>query len=134
MHIQGLKDILRVNRGLYGVVVVYSITISLLSLVIPIAAQSLVNVVSFGTVLQPVLILSLLVLVSLSVVAGVRIAQAFVVETMQQRLFVDIGIKLATRLPEIDISSFDQFRVTDQVNRFFEVQTIQNILDYSRSL
>lgn len=127
-NIKSLENILKINKGSYSVVFIYSIAVSILSLVIPIGAQSLVNVVSFGTLLQPIVILSLMVLFILSIVAAIRIAQAYVVETIQQRIFVHIGIKLSEILPNIEFTNFDKFRVSDLVNRFFEIQTIQKAL------
>ncbi|MEM1244178.1 MAG: ATP-binding cassette domain-containing protein [Pseudomonadota bacterium] len=125
---QRAKEIINLNRDTIWVVFVYAAAIALLSLIIPIAAQSLVNVVSFGTLLQPVVVLTVIVFAVLTVVAGMRIAQAIVVETIQQRMFAQIGIKLAKILPESQVKNFDEYRVSELVNRFFEVQTIQKAL------
>ncbi|MEM1244338.1 MAG: ABC transporter ATP-binding protein [Pseudomonadota bacterium] len=125
---QHAKAIINFSRDTFWVVFIYAMSIALLSLVVPIAAQSLVNVVSFGTVYQPVVILTIIVFVVLTIMAGMRVAQAIVVETIQQRLFTEIGLKLANLLPKISIANFDKHRVSELVNRFFEVQTIQKAL------
>lgn len=126
--LQYFRDIVKLNRDTYWIVLIYGVSIALLSLVVPIAAQALVNVVSFGSLLQPVIVLTILVFIILSAVAGLRIAQAVLVETIQQRVFTQTAIDLSKHLPEIKLSNFDKYRVSELVNGFFEVQTIQKSL------
>lgn len=122
------REIIQLSRDSLYVVAVYGVGIALLSLSIPIAAQALVNAVSFTTLLQPVIVLTIAVFLILSLVAGMRIAQAVVVESLQQKVFVDVGLRLARTLPRISLSNFEKYRVSDLVNRFFEVQTVQKTL------
>ena len=51
------------------VAVIYSVAVAILSLALPVATQSLVNTVAFGTVLQPLVVLSILVLAAMSAAA-----------------------------------------------------------------
>jgi ABC-type bacteriocin/lantibiotic exporter with double-glycine peptidase domain len=104
---------------------IYGAAVGLLSLVVPIAAQSLVNTVAFTSILQPILILSVVVLLMLGVASVLRIIQTAVVETIQQRIFARIALDLAYRLPRVRYDVFDQNRGTELVNRFFEVLTVQ---------
>lgn len=123
-----IKELIRSIDKCIKIVVVYSITIAFLSLILPISVQSLINVVSFGSLLQPILILSLLLFVILGIAAAIRVAQSIVVETIQQTIFVKIGIWLSKLLPRIHMVNFHQHRVSELVNYFFEVQTIQKSL------
>lgn len=110
------------------IVIVYSATIAVLSLILPISVQSLINVVSFGSLLQPIVVLSAILLIILSIAAAIRLAQAIVVETIQQTVFARIGIWLSKLLPRIHMVNFHQHRISELVNYFFEVQTIQKAM------
>ena len=65
-----LKLILKPETPFYAVSIIYGIGISILTLAVPISVQSLVNTVSFGILIQPLVILSI-VLLSLLIFSGV---------------------------------------------------------------
>lgn len=123
--IQRLKELAFINKDTLWVVVIYSISVNILSLIIPIAAQALVNIVSFGTLLQPVVVLTGIVFVMLGSAAILRIFQKQIVENIQQRIFTSVAINIAKILPKVITASFNQSRGVELVNRFFEVIVIQ---------
>jgi putative ABC transport system ATP-binding protein len=120
-----LFQLLRIERQALYVVTVYSIGIGLASLAAPIGVQMLVSAIAFGGLVQPIIILSLLVLVALTVAAMLRATQAWVIERLQQRLFVRVAADLAERLPRVGIRSFEDAHGPELVNRFFDVLTLQ---------
>ena len=120
-----LKDILYINKQTYWVVIAYGVAVAVLSLIIPIAVQTLVNIVSFGALMQPLAVLTFLVFIGLSTVSCFRIFQAIIVETIQQRLFVKTGLKLAKELPHIHYQTTENVNMLMLVNYFFEIPTIQ---------
>ncbi len=122
---QRLVAILRPERGDIGVVVAYAVAVGLLSLAVPIGVQVLVNTVAFGVLRQPVLVLTLLVLVGLGFAGAMQAAQVHVVELLQRRLFVRAAVDTAGRLAQVDMSAFDQRNGPELVNRFFDVVTLQ---------
>jgi ABC-type bacteriocin/lantibiotic exporter with double-glycine peptidase domain len=113
------------ERSDIWVVVIYSVAIGLLSLVVPIATQSLVNTIAFGTLLQPLVVLSLLVLLGLAFAAMLKVLRSHVVEVMQRRLFVRVSADSVERLLRVKIKAFDDDHGPQLVNRFFEVVTLQ---------
>jgi len=112
------------KRGLY-VVLVYAIGVGLASLAAPLGVQMLVSAIAFGGLVQPIAILSLLVLVSLAFAAVLRSTQAWVVERIQQRLFVRVAADLAERLPRVTVPALETSYGPELVNRFFDVLTLQ---------
>ncbi|MAQ16304.1 MAG: ABC transporter ATP-binding protein [Sandaracinus sp.] len=118
-------DLLRPEKPDIGVVVIYAVGIGLLSLTLPIAVQVLVNTVAFGTLLQPILVLSALVGAGLVFAAGLRALQTWVVEVIQRRMFVRMTSALAERLPRVEITAFETGRGPDLMNRFFDIFTAQ---------
>ena len=107
------------------VVVIYSIAIGVLSLVVPIATQSLVNTIAFGTLLQPLLVLSLLVFFGLICAALLKTLRSHVVEVMQRRIFVRVSGESMERLLRVRIEAYDDDHGPELVNRFFDVVTLQ---------
>lgn len=107
------------------VVVIYSVAIGVLSLVVPIATQSLVNTIAFGTLLQPLIVLSVLVLIGLGFAAVLKVMRSHVVEVMQRRLFVRVSADSVERLLRVKIQAYDDDHGPQLVNGFFEVVTLQ---------
>ncbi|HEU4533653.1 MAG TPA: ATP-binding cassette domain-containing protein, partial [Polyangiaceae bacterium] len=118
-----MRALLRAERSDVWVVVAYAVTIGLLSLAVPVAVQSLVNTVAFGSLVQPLVVLTLLVLAGLGFANALRALQARVVELIQERLFVRAAADLAFRLPRAE--AFGGHHGPELVNRFFDVLTVQ---------
>lgn len=120
-----LRAVLAPERRELWVVLIYGIAVSALSMVVPVAAQALVSSAAFGTLLQPIVVLSILVLGFLVLSGGLRLLQVVVAERIQQRLFARMSIDVAYRLPRARLETYDRHRGTELVNRFFDVFTIQ---------
>jgi putative ABC transport system ATP-binding protein len=103
----------------------YSVAIGVLSLVVPVATQSMVNTIAFGTILQPLIILGLVVLIALGFSSVLRAMRTWVVEIIQRRVFVRVVSDAVHRLLRVRIEAFDSGHGPELVNRFFEVVTVQ---------
>lgn len=112
------------REGVY-VVLVYALGIGLTSLAAPVGVQMLVNAIAFSGLIQPVVVLCFLVLAALAFAALLRGAQVWVVERIQQRLFVRVAGDLATRLPRARLDGIEQANGPEVINRFFDVVTLQ---------
>ncbi len=73
-----LYELLKTEQRDLWLVVLYSLAMGILGLGIPIAIQSLVNTVAFGNLNQPMLVLSFLVLLVLSVLVFTMVSSAFI--------------------------------------------------------
>lgn len=109
-------------------IVVYAIGVGLLSLVLPLAVQTLVNTVAFGQLMQPIFVLTLLLAGGLVFAATLRAVQAWVVELVQRRIFVRLVSELAIRLPKVDAKAFERGEGPELVNRFFDVFIAQKAI------
>ncbi|MGQ9916643.1 MAG: peptidase domain-containing ABC transporter [Bryobacteraceae bacterium] len=107
------------------VVVIYTAAMGLVSLVLPIAVQAVVNTIAFGTLLQPLAVLTLLVLVALLAVAWLNASRQYVVEMIQRRIFVRLAGDIADKLVRVEPRAFDRHHGPELVNRFLEVVTVQ---------
>ncbi|MBS2016709.1 MAG: ABC transporter ATP-binding protein [Deltaproteobacteria bacterium] len=120
-----LVHLLRLEKSAFYVVVIYAAGIGVASLAAPIGVQMLVGAIAFGGLVQPIVVLALLVLIGLGLAATLRAAQAWVVERIQQRIFVRVAGDLAERLPRVTLKTLEQEHGPELVNRFFDVVTVQ---------
>jgi putative ABC transport system ATP-binding protein len=106
------------------VIAVYGALVGLTTLAVPVAVQALVSSVGLGTVLQPIVVLTVLLTLVLAFAGFLRVAQAKLVELLQERLFVRSALDLAARLPSRDDLA-EGGHGPEQVNRFLDVVTVQ---------
>ena len=123
--LQRIRDLIDLEREDIGTLVVYGVGIGFLSLAMPIAVQSLVNIVAFGALLQPLIVLTLVVLVVVTF-SNILIAfQFYVVEMLQRRLFIRMFCDGALRLQQAHIAIRDDNYVPKLANYFFDVVVLQ---------
>lgn len=98
---------------------------SLLSIATPVAVQALVNNVTMGGVIQPLIVISV-ILFGLLVLSGLLfVLETYVVELIQRRLFVGTALHVANKTQGAVISIYDKTNPVELVNRFFDITTIQ---------
>lgn len=107
------------------VLIVYTLMTGLVSLAVPLAAQALVNTIAAGIFLQPLIVLSLIVLAGLLFGSVLRMMKFCLVENLQQRIFARITLRLSERIPEIKASALNTEYMPELINRFFDVMTVQ---------
>lgn len=127
-RLNDFKRIAKPNIEAMRVVITYAVFISLLSLAVPVSVQTLINFISFGTLLQPVVVLSIILLIILTMAASVRVAQAIIIETIQQNIFARLAMGITSVLPKIHSKKLSTDRMATLVNFFFEIQTIQKTI------
>lgn len=120
-----LRALMHLEAADLRAVVMYAVGVGLFALTTPIAVQSLVNTVAFGALLQPLVVLSILLLGGLVFAGGLRAMQHWVVEILQQRLFIRVVSDLSHRLPRVQARALDRAHGPELVNRFFDVVTVQ---------
>lgn len=114
----------QLERRILALVVSYALVIGLLSLIVPLTVQELVNTFSFA--IQPVMIatLAIIMVVVLAVVGAFKALQYYAVEVLQRRLFVRTAFAMAQKLPLIRFQGFRP-RVS---NCFMETAFMQRAL------
>ncbi|HJL03614.1 MAG TPA: ABC transporter ATP-binding protein [Polyangiaceae bacterium LLY-WYZ-15_(1-7)] len=120
--------LIRTERKDLWAIVIYAMGVGVLSLALPLAVQTLVNTVAFGTLLQPILVLTLLLAGGLVFAAVLRGLQTWMVEIVQRRLFVRLVSELADRLPRVHVRAFERTHGPELVNRFFDVFLAQKAM------
>lgn len=108
-------------------ILIFSIIIGLLSLTLPLAVEAVVNTIAYGRSLQPLIVLSLIVLVFLGFRAGLSVLMTVVTEIIQRKLFVRTVEDLAYRLTRVPLSTWKKYHGPELVNRFFDIVNVQKV-------
>lgn len=122
-----LMELLRPESPDFWIILIFALVSGVLAMATPLAIEALVNTVSFGRLLQPIVILALMLLVVLLFSAALRLLQTFVVEIIQRRLFARVAADLTFRLCRVRFASYDQANARELVNRFFDVVSVQKV-------
>jgi len=125
--LQRLLALLKAESSDIWVVLVFALVSGMLSMTTPLAVESLVNTVAFGRFMQPVVVLSLMLLAFLLFQAAMKLVQTYVVEIIQCRLFARVAADLSFRLPRTRMDALDEQYAPELVNRFFDVVLVQKI-------
>ncbi len=123
-----LRNFLQLEKRELWIVVVYAMVIGALTLATPIAVQALVNTVAFGSVLQPLIVLTMLLFGGLAFSGLLSVLEAYVVEVLQRRVFVRVADDFGRRLPLLCPDAMEDKHGPELANRFFDVVTIQKSL------
>lgn len=122
-----LVALMRPEAGDVWIVLLFALVSGILAMATPLAIEALVSTVTFGRLLQPIVILSLILLAFLAFQAAIRALQTYVVEIIQRRVFARVAADLAYRLPRANVESLLKQSGRELVNRFFDVVTVQKV-------
>lgn len=108
-----------------AIAMVYAAGYGLMGLVVPVAVETLVGTVAFGSLMQPVISLMVLLAAGLVMAAVMRAYHVYVVELMQRRIFVRSAVDAAHRMSRVSLERFEHGAPAELVNRFFDAITVQ---------
>ena len=106
---------------------VFSLIVGLLSLTTPLAVEAVVNTIAFGRYLQPLIVLSFIMLTFLGFRAGLNVLMTIIMEIIQRKLFVRTVEDLSYRLTRVPLSTWKKYHGPELVNRFFDIVSVQKI-------
>ncbi len=119
------RSLLKLELRDITTLVLFGVVSGFMGLATPLAVESLVNTVAWGTYLQPLLVLSLMLLCFLGFAGFLRALQAVIAEILQQRIFVRIVGDLGYRFARAKRVTLDGEDAREFSNRFFDIMTIQ---------
>ena len=123
--LERLRQLILIERADITTLILYGMGIGLMSLATPIAVQALVNTIAFSALFQPLLVLTLVLLVLVGFSNTLAALQFYVVEMLQRRLFVRLFGAAARRLQQSAMEARDSQYLPELSNRFFDVVTLQ---------
>ncbi|QEF99819.1 Alpha-hemolysin translocation ATP-binding protein HlyB [Stieleria maiorica] len=123
--VQRFVALLDMDRRDLGLVVLFAGVAGVLGLATPLVVEGLVNVVSWGTYFQPLVVLAGMLLTCLGIAGVLKVLQTWVVEIIQRRQFVRIVSDLSHRFPRANQASLRGKYPREFANRVFDIMTIQ---------
>ena len=120
-----LRAFLSTYRADIATVTLYAACVGLFALATPVAVQAVVSTLAFGTVLQPLIVLVVLLLSCLTFASVLKGLKVWVVEMLQRRIFLQTVAAAAYRLPRADVARSRAPGRTQLVHRFFELFSVQ---------
>lgn len=124
------RDLLRLmskpELGFVKAIVITTLAVSLLSLGVPLAIQTIINSIGVRTMSQPLVVLCLILLFILSCSGLLQTIQTYTVEVLQRRLFVRYGLVIGERLTAYQNKYFKGANSPDLINRYFDVMIMQS--------
>ena len=90
----------------------------LLSIATPVAVQALVNNVTMGGVIEPLVVISIILFALLVLSGFLYVLEAYVVEYIQRRLFVETAMQVTNKIQGAMINIYDKTNPVELVNRF----------------
>ncbi len=119
------RSLLRLELRDIATLALFAVVAGVLGLAAPLAVESLVNTVAWGTYLQPLLVLSLILFCFLGFAGFLRALQSVIAEVLQQRIFVRIVGDLGYRFARARREVLDAEDAGELANRYFDIMTIQ---------
>lgn len=120
-----IRLILKPESSFYIISIIYGTGVSILTLAIPISVQSLVNTVTFGVLMQPLVVLSLVLLILLLLSGFLNGLQTYIIELFQRHFYARTTSEIAEKLINAKPRDFIQKNGVELVNRYFDVMTVQ---------
>lgn len=104
---------------------IYAAVAGIILLTIPLGIQAMIGFISSGKISTSVIVLIGFVLLGLLVSGGLQIMQLYLVEHIQQKLFVNTAFDYAYRIPKMKMEALFDTDAAELVNRFFDVVSLQ---------
>ncbi len=113
------------DRSFFKVAIIYSVAISLLTLAVPIAVQTMVNTLVNISSLRAIAILSGVLFLTLAVSAGLSALRTRTMEYFQRRIYSRLSAEVSLHTIYAKHEFFAGRRNTDITNRYFEIIILQ---------
>ena len=120
-----LKNLISLEKDDIVAVIYFALGIGLMALATPVAVQALVNTIAFGALFQPLVVLTLILLVLVGFSNSLAALQFYVVDMLQRRLFVRIFDATVQRVMNVEHAARDRQHLPELTNRFLDVVTLQ---------
>ncbi len=120
-----ISHLLTLERKDLIVILLLTIAIGILNLATPLAVQTLVNVVTMGGVIKPLIVVSIILFVLLMLSGLIYVVEFIVVEYIQRRVFSDNVVEITKQILKIDLRVSEEHYPAELMNRYFELSSVQ---------
>jgi len=123
--LQRALDIVRVERSDIYLLILLMTGVGLLNLAVPVSVQALINTVTMGGLIKPLLVISIMLFTFMFLSGVFYVLEMFVVELIQRRIFLKTALDASRKAQSVDRIAHDQLNMSELMNRFFEITAVQ---------
>ncbi|WP_086932831.1 ABC transporter transmembrane domain-containing protein [Agarilytica rhodophyticola] len=120
-----LWQLLAPDRSFYRVAITYSLAISLLTLSVPIAVQTLINTLANVASIRAIIVLAILLFLTLLVSGALTALRTRTMEYFERRIYARLTAEVSLHTIYARHEYFEGRRNTDITNRYFDIMTLQ---------
>lgn len=115
---------------------VYAFFNGLVNLSLPVGIQSIINLIQGGSMSTSWVLLVVFVILGIAISGVLQIHQLKITEHLQQKIFTRSAFEFSFRVPKFKLEALFGKNVTELMNRFFDVLTLQKglskiLIDFS---
>ncbi|MEX1666540.1 ABC transporter transmembrane domain-containing protein [Zhongshania arctica] len=125
-----LWELISPDKHFFNVAIVYSVAISILTLSVPIAVQTLINTLVNISSLRAIIILSILLFLGLSISAALSAMRTRTMEYFQRRIYARLTAEVSLHTIYARHEYFAGRRNTDITNRYFDIVVLQKNIPF----
>lgn len=122
---QRLVNLLKLERKDVLQILYYAVFAGLVSLLLPLGIQAIINLIQGAQVSTSWIVLVVLVTLSVLFTGILQLMQLRIVENLQQKIFTRSSIEFSYRFPKIKMSELHNYYPPELANRFFDTITVQ---------
>jgi len=131
--------LLKVERKDIIYLYIYEVINGLMSFSLPVGVQTIIGLIMGAQISTSLIVLITLVILGVIFSGLLTIMQQWIVESMQQRVFVRSAFEFAYRIPRVKLDALTNTYAPELMNRFFDTITIQKglpklLIDFSTAL
>ncbi len=123
-----LLAVLSPEHKFYKLALVYGVAISILTLAVPIAVQTLIGAVANTAIYRPVIVLSVILFVVLLFYVLLNALQMYILEVFERHFFSRIVSEIVLTNIYAKHSYFESINRDELINRYFDVMNVQEIM------
>lgn len=123
-----VRELIYPERGFIRIAIAYGVVISLLTLAVPVAVQTLINTVVNIASVNAVITLATLLFVTLTLSGLFSAMRTYIMERYERHIYARLTAEISIRTLMTEHQHFDGRRNTDITNRYFDINTFQKNL------
>ena len=107
----------------------FAIVGGLVSLILPLGIQSILNFAMSAALSTSVVVLIVIVIGGVFFNGFVQVRQMQVIERIRQKIFTRYSLEFGSRIPQMNLQEMDNYYLPEMVNRFFDVVALAKSIE-----
>ena len=124
-----LNDLILLDRKDLGTIYFFAIVAGVISLIMPLGIQSIINFVMAAQISTSVVVLIAFVIIAVILNGIIQLKQMQVIERIRQKIFSRYSLEFGDTIPKIQLETVDDYYLPELTNRFFDTINLSKSLE-----